>query len=131
MRGFAMSDERRDHALIWKQYAAGAGVTHMEFTVPTGQTWKIIGAWMGKTGGVARAVQWFISDGVNSHECSTVITLTALQERLPLYSNGNFGEALILHPGFILQASCPTLAGGEVLWFDMIYEIRYGETAAP
>lgn len=123
-----MSDERRDHALAMIETAAADTVTTVSYTCPTGQTMKIIGAWGLKSDANARTCQFTLNDGTGAHEISTVRTLTAVAERDSLYYQGNLGDSLILHPGWILQWMVSACAAGCHITLLIVAEVRSGET---
>ena len=124
-----MSDERRDHSLLWIEVAGAVGVTPVAHTCPVGCTDKVIMAVGSKNEAIARATYWTLSDTVGTHEISPVKTLTAVAERHGLYEYHNFAEPLILHQAWSLQFNVTALAGGAVAFFHLLVERRRGETA--
>lgn len=125
-----MSDERRDHNLMWVEVVGAVGATPVSYTCPTGCTARVVGAWGSKDEANARTCQWLLNDGTALHECSTVKTLTAVAERFSVYENGNLAEDLILHAGWSLAFSVAALAGTAKAFFHILVELRKGENAA-
>lgn len=121
------SDDRRDHNLLMVEVIGVAGATTVAYTVPTGCTARIVGAWAYHDHAAGSLCQFLVSNTVITKEVGAQVNIASTTGRHSLYANAEMPDGLILHAGWQLIAYGVSVGVGEHIYMTYLVELRKGE----